>query len=154
LDISTSLTATDRVQTQRMQAAILCYAFSRQRHIGTRRHTPEIGSRNMTKYTVRMPLFLVASLAIGLLSGCEKEKGACIATFDKSEECRTETTRELCTAYAEPGVGSPKTTRFVAVTKEDRDRFENVKAIGGDVTGLVCRRLGYLDCRMGTCRRK
>jgi hypothetical protein len=99
-------------------------------------------------------LSLASLLAIGLLGACTKEKGACIVTYADREVCRPDADAELCNAFATPGPSAPVKTRLEAITQEDRDRYETVKAISPDITAQICRRLGYDDCRMGSCQRR
>src|SRR5690349_19737463 len=108
----------------------------------------------MTTNIGRMAIALAGFLALGLLGACTKENAACIATYADREECRPGADAELCNAYATPGPSGPVKTRLEAVTQEDRDRYENVKAISPDITAQICRRLGYDDCHSGSCRKR
>jgi hypothetical protein len=107
----------------------------------------------MTKDIGRKATLLALFLAIGV-AACDEEEGACILSYEQREECRPRTTASLCTEFGNGTGALVPTTRLMPVTDEDRDRFENVKALGGDVTGLVCQRLGYIDCRAGVCQRR
>lgn len=78
----------------------------------------------------------------------KKESGACVTTFDgKTEQCRPDTAQDLCKQLGEPTASLPQqASRFEPVSKEDRERWENVKSMGGHVSGLTCQRLGFMHC--------
>ncbi len=100
--------------------------------------------RNGTRWLVG--LLVMAALAA---CGAKEEKGVCITKFskDSAEQCRLDTARDLCKTLGEPTSSLPdQSSRFEPVTKEDRDRWENVKTTGGDITALTCRRLGFMHC--------
>jgi hypothetical protein len=105
----------------------------------------------MTKNIGLTAIVLAGALASGLLGACDKqEDGACIMIYDNRDDCRIRTTADMCTKFASGGVGAPKSTRFEPVTQEDRDRYENIKAPGSDITPLICQRLHYLHCQQAS----